>query len=900
MGQPDRSAAAEGEVAAFFGTAQVSDFSVDGGQVVYSGPAEWSYRRFILHYAHLAALAGGVEAFCVGSELRGLVQARGAGDSFPAVAALRALVQDVRAVLGPAVKLGYAADWSEYAGYQSPEGGLWFPLDPLWADEAVDFVGIDNYMPLSDWRDDPGQADAGWGSIYNLGYLMANVAGGKDFDWYYPSVEAEAAQRREPITDGAYGEPWVFRQKDIRSWWSNAHFERPGGVRALVATPWVPGGKPVRFTEMGCPAIDKGTNEPNKFVDPKSSESSVPRFSRGVRDDLIQLQYLRAMFGYWREGANNPVSEVYGAAMVDMDHAHVWAWDARPFPYFPNATSVWADGANYATGHWITGRSTGQPLASVVAEICEIAGETSVDVTGLYGYVRGYALPGAGTAREALQPLMLAYAFDAVERDGVLTFRMRSEGVAGQVEEATMVASDGSAPVLQAERVSDAESAGRIRLSFVEAEGDYLARAAEAVFPDEVVHAVADSELPLVLTGAEGRAISERWLAEARVARDSARFTLPPSMLGLGAGDVVSVPSAGGLYRIDRVEIGGSQAVEAVRVEPSVYQPSDAVSEAVSLRSFSPPVPTYPLFLDLPLLTGDEVPTAPHLAVTATPWPGTVACYSAAADAGYGLNILLKAPSVIGITQGPLARAVSGQWDRGEPLRVQVFGGGLSSAAEDAVMNGANAVAIGDGSSDNWEIFQFATADLVGPSTYDLSRRLRGQAGSDGIMPDVWPVGSLVVLLNGAPEQIELASSLRGVAQHYRIGNAARAYDDPSYVHLVEAFAGIGLRPYAPCHLQAQVTESGDVVVDWIRRTRIDGDSWDGLDVPLGEASEGYLLRILADGVVVREVTLGSPGWTYPAATRLSDGITAAFRIEVAQLSDRFGAGLFTGIEING
>ena len=38
---------------------------------------------------------------------------------------------------------------------------------------------------------------------------------------------------------------------------------------------------------------------------------------------------------------------------------------------------------------------------------------------------------------------------------------------------------------------------------------------------------------------------------------------------------------------------------------------------------------------------GDEAPQAPHIAVAATPWPGTVAVWSAASDAGYGLNKLL-------------------------------------------------------------------------------------------------------------------------------------------------------------------------------------------------------------------------------------------------------------------
>ena len=41
-----------------------------------------------------------------------------------------------------------------------------------------------------------------------------------------------SARVRTPITDGAYGEPWVFRQKDIASWWSQAHHPRTAGVRS--------------------------------------------------------------------------------------------------------------------------------------------------------------------------------------------------------------------------------------------------------------------------------------------------------------------------------------------------------------------------------------------------------------------------------------------------------------------------------------------------------------------------------------------------------------------------------------------------------------------------------------------------------------------------------------------
>ncbi len=327
-GSPDRTAAAEAEVARFFGAARPEHFTAVGDTVAYSGPEDWGYRRFILHYARLCAVAGGVDAFCIGSEMRSLTQIRGAGDSFPAVDALRQLAQDVRQILGPETKISYAADWSEYFGHRA-DGNLYFNLDPLWADPNVDFIGIDNYMPLSDWRDGEDHADAGWGSIYNLDYLRANIEGGEGFDWYYDSPEGALAQRRLPITDGDHDEPWVFRYKDLRSWWSNLHHERIGGVRQTSPTAWVPGSKPFRFTEFGAPAVDRGTNQPNKFVDDKSSESGLPAWSSGRRDDLIQMQYFLAVTSYWSDPVRNPVSALYGGPMVDIARAHAWAWDAR-------------------------------------------------------------------------------------------------------------------------------------------------------------------------------------------------------------------------------------------------------------------------------------------------------------------------------------------------------------------------------------------------------------------------------------------------------------------------------------------------------------------------------------------------------------------------------------------
>jgi hypothetical protein len=62
----------------------------------------------ILHYAHLCAVAGGVDAFLIWTEMRGLKTIRSGATACPAVTAFEALAADVKSVLGPGTKIGYA------------------------------------------------------------------------------------------------------------------------------------------------------------------------------------------------------------------------------------------------------------------------------------------------------------------------------------------------------------------------------------------------------------------------------------------------------------------------------------------------------------------------------------------------------------------------------------------------------------------------------------------------------------------------------------------------------------------------------------------------------------------------------------------------------------------------
>lgn len=889
QGSPEMTQDAATEVAAFFGAAGVNDFAVTGTTVIYNGPEEFSYRRFVLHYAHLCAAAGGVDAFLIGSELRGLTRIRAGAAEFPAVAALRVLAGDVRAILGEAVKIGYAADWSEYGAYAAGDGDVLFHLDPLWADENIDFIGIDNYLPLADWRDTDGHKDSIHGAIYALDYLTQNVEGGEYFDWYYANQAGRDLQIRRPISDGDYNEPWIYRAKDIRSWWSLPHTNRLGGVQQATYTDWQPQSKPIWFTELGCPAIDKGANQPNVFLDAKSSESVRPYYSNGAADDLMQARYLQAMLGYWGDAANNPESPHYLGRMIDMTRAHVWAWDMRPWPAFPANSELWSDAENHATGHWLNGRVAQVSLAQVVREICAYSGQGNCDTAALYGAVKGYTLRGDESAREALQPLMLAHGFDVIEQAGVFVFRSRDGATRFELATEGLAVDDETDQPLQYHRGPPGPA--RVRVSYLDGDNDYQAGAAEAVQPEATTPDVSHTGLDMVLGSDQAQVIAERWLNEGRVARDVASFALPPSQAAIGAGDVVQLMhgTTSARYRIDRIEEMGLRKVSAVRVEPGVYHAAPATARRHAKAGAVAAGPVFGMLLDLPLLAESDVAQHPYIAVAADPWPGPVTVYSSAGDSGYGLAGSLTRGAILGRTQSDLPASAPGRWARGKELQVVLDTGALHSASATDVLNGANVAALRTNAG--WEVFQFQTAELIAPKTYRLGMLLRGQAGTDAVMQDVLSAGADFVALDGVT-QIALATALIGAERHYRVGPADRAYDSGRYHHFTATHLGVGLRPYAPVHLRESRKEDGGLVFKWLRRGRIENDSWLGTDIPLAEETEAYQVRILSGGTLRRDVQSAVANWQYSAAMQAEDGVFSPFEIEIAQLSASFGAGL--------
>ena len=884
-GTADRTSAAADQVAGFFA----------------------QYTPMVLHYAHLCVAAGGVDAFVIGSELVGLTRLRSApGDGpYPAVQALKDLAAQVKTIVDPSCRVGYAADWSEYHSHRPGDGSndVIFNMDPLWSDPHVDFIGIDNYLPVSDWRDGTPNRDAdpvaGPIAVHDKAYLSANIEGGEDYDWFYASDADRAAQTRTPIIDTAHGEHWVFRQKDIRNWWGSPHRNRPGGVRADAATGFVPEGKPVWFTEFGCPAVDKGTNQPNVFYDPKSSESALPYFSLGSKDDAIQRAYLEATLSYWRDHA--PVSSVYGGPMVEAANMFAWAWDARPYPEFPGLTGVWRDAPNYELGHWLTGRLEQVPLKWIVAELCTAVGVTEVDTSRLLGpatLVPGYATDAVVSPRDMLAGLMDAFQFDACESEGRLVFFARRNGPSVALSEADLVV-DGDGDVgYSFTRTPETDLPGAVRISFADPFRNHATASVEARKPTGSSQAVATISTAAALDQTYAAEVATSVLQQTWAARDRASIKLPPTLVGLDPGDCVSLTLDGVTqsFRVKAVDTTTYRSFDLIGFDPSLLRVAvrpEPPSGVAGPGAFGPPVVA---FLDLPLLTGSEdQPWAPRIAAFANPWAG-VDVYRANGG-GFDFVTRVDTPAVMGVLTGPLYAGPVGRWDRGNTVSVRFFSAaGLLSRADADVLAGANALAVRNEAAGQWEVVQFATAALTGPASYDLTRLLRGQRGTEGAMGVVQvPAGARVVVLDRDALAV-LAEPIdsRGLAQTLRYGPSTGQVGDATFAEEMVSFAGVGLRPWSVSHIGAVRAPSGDVAVRWVRRTRFAGDAWTPDTVPLNEEREAYVVRVLGpDGSAARTASVTAPAWTYPASAQTADfgAPQPAYTFSIAQESALFGPG---------
>ncbi len=448
------------------------------------------YKNFVLHYANL--VRGKVDAFVIGSELIGLTKIR-SGNHFPAVHELIDLACKAKRILGSEVLVTYAADWSEY---HHTEGG-WYNLDDLWACEAIDFIGIDAYFPITNSKNSNISAEeikAGWTS-------------GEGWDHY-----RDANGETHPL-----GSEWAW--KNMRWWWSNQHIN-PNGAQSA----WIPQSKKIWLTEFGFPSIDKATNQPNIFFDPLCVDGGAPRYSTGEVDLSIQRKAIKASLEVLSE-------------FEFLEQKFLWTWDARPYPAWPHS-NAWRDARLWSHGHWVNNKLGAASLGSILLRLCSKAGINAelIDITTVDEMVGGLVLKDNGSVLDAVNMLRIGYFFDIVSSGEGLKFVKRGSDAVMDLTASDFI--KGKEGYMLLYKIPEVEILQSVSLRFfdpknyVEKSSYYKVEKASNK-PLELV------SLPIVMSESECKYLAVRLIESAQSERNYFKFSLPIQYIALEPTDKV-------------------------------------------------------------------------------------------------------------------------------------------------------------------------------------------------------------------------------------------------------------------------------------------------------------------------------------------------------------------------
>lgn len=227
-------------------------------------------------------------------------------------------------------------------------------------------------------------------------------------------------------------------------------------------------------------------------------------------------------------------------------------------------------------------------------------------------------------------------------------------------------------------------------------------------------------------------------------------------------------------------------------------------------------------------------------------------------------------------------------WDEGNTINITLIDPSdtLSSVTEDEVLEGNNLGMLGD------EVIQWQYATLEGDGSYTLSRLLRGRGGTE------WACGSHIA---GENFVVLNFNKLTFVPMNIDDKNRYVQFKTTSVEMPVNSFVIIAapihlrnLKPLSPQHATGTRDGSGDVIIGWVRRTRIGGEWQDGQDVILGELSELYAIDIYDGSTLVRTITgLITPTFTYTDVMQVTDfgSAQSAVDVDIYQISNVIGRG---------
>lgn len=546
-----------------------------------------------------------------------------------------------------------------------------------------------------------------------------------------------------------------------------------------------------------------------------------------------------------------------------------------------------------------------EPLAEIIeAESLKsnLLQTSDLDLSDLNESVRGYRIASVSAIRGGLDQLQGAWPFDVVQSGYDIRFARRGKTPVAVItsDKLGAVSSARQAiPQLSNVREMDSVLPSKVTVKYLEPERDYDQGEQVAERINTPTVNTQSVEMALVLTADEAAQVADVLLYMYWLERYDVKFTLPPEYLYLEPADVVTVEADGASYelRLTAITYTAEGAIEcqakynsaAIYTSTAQGYSGSSVSQGITLDG-----PTRYELLDVPVLADQFDQAGWPLAMTGftTGWPGGVLMRSD--DSGQTWT------DVAGVTNpgaimgqavsGVLAAAPSDRIDKLGTLTVNLSRD-VFSVTELQMLNGQNHFAYGaDG---RWEIIAAQNCVQNIDGSYTLTDFLRGRFGTEWTTGLHVPADSIVALNIYDLQWVGMNINTIGLARSWRGVTLGAAID--SDTNRDATYRGVNLKPLSPVYLNGN-RASNNWTLTWIRRTRIGGELRDGVDVPLGEASEAYDVEIY-DGAgyanVKRTISVTAQTASYSSADQTTDfgSAQSTLYLKIYQKSATIGRG---------
>lgn len=538
--------------------------------------------------------------------------------------------------------------------------------------------------------------------------------------------------------------------------------------------------------------------------------------------------------------------------------------------------------------------STDITIDQIVADQCIRSGVTDYNISQLTMPVHGYGIKRQGSARTNIDQLQKYGYFDAVESDGVLKFPVRGLAPVATIPYddigAHVFASD-AGTALEKIRAQETDLPRRISVNYFNVDADYQAGSEHA--QRLITESINETTVQIAVAMDRDKAaqISDVLLFDAHNSRTQFTFTTTSKYALLEPADVINMEAPETTYTvriISKDDSGPVKKFSAVLENVAGYSSSAVGGSAGQSQSeIEVPGPTLMQLLDIPLIRDQDEGAGFYAPMTGVrdSWRGA-SLLKSFDDLSFTTIGSVFNSATMGYATTTLGNWIGGNmFDEANTVDVTLYGGELVSADYLAVLNGANACVIGN------EILQFKNAILIGTKQYRLTGLLRGRRGTEQHVGTHTASDRFILMSVAGTLRPDAGAAEIGAKRYYKPVSFGQRQTDIASTPFTNT--AIGLKPYSPVNFSGGKQVNGDFVINWVRRTRLDGGWRDSVDVPVGETTEAYEIDIMSGATVKRTMTSSTPTVTYTAAMQTTDfgGAQSTLSINVYQMSSVVGRG---------